>query len=240
MQVRKLSRLSLGDRRESAPRPRAPARSAVKQAPRRFFTRGARRCRRDGTRAAGRQLPGSPPVTANMGMPRQSAALSRHAFNHTRSDGGLTAEQADTFPHGTVAMGAAGAHARRRAPASSRRRDPGHNRCLMGQNRRSFYFADVHRLRCLGRTFYPVPRLHHSTGGNYPQPGGGNSRRNGASQAARKRLLSESHAHSRRIAARAPRGPQAPRYRAVTSRSGRRGAARRPRPPRRHPGRGRA
>jgi hypothetical protein len=248
MQVRKLSRLSLVDRRGSAPRPRAPALSTAKQAPCRSFARDARR-RRDGTRAAGREPPESVAMTINTDTPRPGVALSRRALNHTRSDGGLMGEHADTFPHATGAIGAAGARARpwrprrrygrdragrrrparrrarggregrrdcggRRVPGAAARataprsacdsgdaglgdvsraapvtghsrarprvppsccRDPGHDRCLMGQIVVLSIFAAVHRSRCLGRTFYPVQRLHHTTEGNYPQPGARNT-----------------------------------------------------------------
>jgi hypothetical protein len=152
----------------------------------------AARARTAGTREPAR------PRAAGTREPAGSATRGRHLWRtrsrvrirpgqRSRTEGGKASRMPAIRPVQPVAAGDTGLldtsptratgrpYARHRAPPKSRRRDPGHDRQLVWQIGVLSTSNDVRRLLCFDRTFYPVQRLHHTTGGNYPQAVGANT-----------------------------------------------------------------
>jgi hypothetical protein len=150
-------------------------------------TRESARPRAAGTRepACTREPAGS--ATRGRGLWRTRSRVRIRAGQRSRTEGGKASRMPAIRPVRPMAAGNTGLldtsptratgrpYARHRAPPKSRRRDPGHDRQLVWQIGVLSTSNDLRRLLCFDRTFYPVQRLHHTTGGNYPQAVGANT-----------------------------------------------------------------
>jgi hypothetical protein len=155
-------------------------------------TSGAARARTAGAReparprAAGTREPAGS-ATRGRGLWRTSSRVRIRPGQRSRTEGGKASRMPAIRPVRPMAAGDTGLldtcptratgrpYARHRAPSKSRRRDPGHDRQLVWQIGVLSTSNDLRRLLCFDRTFYPVQRLHHTTGGNYPQAVGANT-----------------------------------------------------------------
>src|SRR5580693_297409 len=147
-------------------------------------TAGAREPARP--RAAGTREPAGS-ATRGRGLWRTRSRVRIRPGQRSRTEGGKASRMPAIRPVQPVAAGDTGLldtsptratgrpYARHRAPPKSRRRDPGHDRQLVWQIGVLSTSNDLRRLLCFDRTFYPVQRLHHTTGGNYPQAVGANT-----------------------------------------------------------------